>query len=169
MNTKLKLTTFAAALALIVVPMTASAKKPHPTSDFAVVVESCECTDTGNTMEVESPDGLVEAPILNCDVSWSSVPAAPAYGASVEFEAEWAAGELEYEAKSEAEIEEYICDGTDPDACTANVDITVPDVPEGAEVEFEAQVKGFENGKDGKVSRDFAKAKDECTVLPAVI
>lgn len=167
MNTKLKFTTFAAALALIVVPMAASAKQPHPTSTYDVTVDSCECTDTGIRLDVSELIDGEDASLLNCNVMWSSTPPAPAYGASIEFEAEWAVDELEYEAKSEAEIEEYECTGATPDACTANVDITVPDVPEGAEVEFEAQVKGFENGKDGKVSRDFVKSKGDCSLVEA--
>lgn len=160
-----KTAAFGIALAFVLTPIAANAKKPHPVSDYEVTVDSCECTDTGERVDTSEVIEGEDASVFNCTVGWSSIPAAPAYGASLEFEAEWDTEEGTLVAESESELEEYECSGGDPDICTANGNITIPDTPEGVESAFVAKVKGFENGAEGVVSRDFVKSEGDCSIV----
>lgn len=151
----------AAAIACAVsVPMSAVAKKPHPTQlDPAPVVDACDCS--AFSMVPDSDPAMYES---YCSIQWTTPGGLwSAYGASLEYEAEWTVDDNELSTESETEIEEYSCVfGTD-DVCNADdVHIVVDDHPEEAEVELQAKVKGFDN--HGEVSRDFVKVTGDCSV-----
>jgi hypothetical protein len=151
----------AAFLVFTLVPLMASAKKPHPVQpDPAPVVDSCDCS--AFTLVPESDPAMYET---LCAVQWTTPGDYwPAYGASIEYEAEWMVDETEMSTESEAEIDDYACVfGTD-DVCTASdVSIVVADHPAEAAVEFQARVKGFDN--HGPTSRDFVKVSGDCSVI----
>lgn len=153
------------ALAFVLTPGAANAKKPHPLSSYDVTVDACECTDTGVRVDVSDVIEGDDATVFNCTVSWSSTPAAPAYGASLEFAAEWDTEEGTLVANSEDELDAYECSDADPAICEADGDITIPDTPAEVEASFVAKVKGFDNGAEGAVSRDFVKSQGDCSIV----
>ena len=173
MNASIKLTILAATAALLLGPLNASAhKKDDPENDhdsgYGIAELSCECGDW-SFVDSDDDDSEPDHWEGSCDVSWVSTPAAPAYGADIEFEAEWLEddGITEVEISNDNEIEEYACEGDDTsETCTAEVPVALGDFPADAETEFEVRVKGFANGKSGKKPRDFTKAKADCEVLP---
>ena len=180
-NRKLQLTAIAAVLTMLAAPMTASAKKPHPISDYPITVDSCVCDEWVFVDETVIEDITVPAHWTSaCDAQWTTlnVPAPLTYGASVEYEAQYMVETTEIEMESETEVEEYSCalgdhDGggaDDDERCTAaDVPVSAPVVGDPAEQSLELKVKGFVNGKNGKygkISRDFVKDTGSCTPLP---
>lgn len=143
-----------ASAALGLAAFSAGAANPHPSPLLYAEGElnvSCTCDWTAGS----------------CDVSWTDlaslgvVGVPVAYGADVEFEASWVESDVEMEASSEADVDEYTCDGL---TCTGTVDVVLPVYPAEADLSFEAKVKGFETGRDGPKSRDFIKDTAECNL-----
>lgn len=168
-----KLTLVLLSLVLIGFAGTAVAKKPHPAqADPAPVVESCTC-DAFALNEATDPDQWESV----CDVQWTTFDGSwPAYGASIEFEAEWF-DISEMSAGSDTEIDDYSCvsddfdteaDGDD-ERCTADdVVVVIPLHSDSGTVEFYLAVKGFLNGKDGSTSRDYIKVTGDCSPTPVL-
>ena len=156
-----KILVVAAILYSVSVPMLAVAKQPHPAQpDPAPVVDSCDCS--AFTLVPNSIPAMYES---FCSVQWTTPGTYwAAYGASIEYEAEWMVDDSDMSAESETEIEEYSCVyGTD-DVCNADdVHIVIDEHPVEATVEFQAKVKGFNN--NGEVSRDFVKVTGDCSIV----
>ena len=172
MNTSIKLTVLAATAALLLGPLSASADKKDENnhdSGYEITELTCEC-DLWEFVDSDDEDSEPDHWKGSCDVSWISTAPAPAYGADIEFEAEWLAddGITEVEISNDNDIEGYTCEGDEAsETCTAeDVSVALGDFPADADPEFEVRVKGFENGKTGKKPRDFTKAKADCEVLP---
>ena len=160
MNSK-KILVVAAVVYSISAPMIAMAKKPHPAhGDPAPVVDYCDCSVF--TPVADSDPAMFES---YCSVQWTTPGDLwPAYGASVEYKAEWMVDESEMSAGSETEIEDYACEFTTDDVCGADdVHVVIDEHPEEADVEFQLRVKGFDN--HGKVSRDFVKVTGDCSIV----
>ena len=160
MNSK-KILVVAAVVYSISAPMIAVAKKPHPVhGDPAPIVDSCLCS--AFTLVPDSIPAMYES---LCSVQWTTPDNFwPAYGASIEYEAEWMVDDSELSVESETEIEDYACVfGTD-DVCIAeDVPVVIGEHPVEAEVEFELRVKGFDN--NGRGSRDFVKVSGDCSII----
>lgn len=177
MQTNLKFTALAAAMALLTVPMAASAKKP-PRPDNGIVIDvSDTCTCSGWTATDGDDEDLDPDHWLGfCDVDWTAYDHTEiAYGADIEFEAKWMEGETGMSAENSTPVEDYECVAGDYDEeadaddekCTATgVGVVALPFPEGADASLEFKVKGFYNGRGGQVSRNFIKAVGECDVLP---
>lgn len=175
MKMNLKLTALAAVMAMVIVPMTANAKKYHPTSNPDTTVDSCTCDEW---VWVDSTDIVLGHWSSECDVQWTAEDATGlAYGASIEYEAEWMVEETDMSGESETEVEDdaYSCmtgdyDGEGDDAdeqCSAeDVAVTAPVVGDPAIQSFELRVKGFY--KDSKGRRDFVKDTGSCAPMPPV-
>ena len=160
MNSK-KILVVAAVVYSVSTPMIAVAKKPHPVhGDPAPVVDFCECS--AFTLVPDSIPAMYES---LCSVQWTTPGNFwPAYGASIEYEAEWMVDESEMSVESETEIEDYACEFATDDVCNADdVAVVIGEHPAEAEVEFELRVKGFDN--NGKVSRDFVKVTGDCSIV----
>lgn len=167
-----KLVTLAAVLITLGVPLTALAKKPHPAQlDPAPTVDSCTCDEflLNEATDPAQYESLCTVQWTTIDGSWS------AYGADIEFEAEWF-DVSDMSASSETELDGYACetgdfDGdaeADDERCTAtDAAVVIPLHSDSGSVDFEAKVKGFEN-KKGPTSRDFVKATGDCSPLPAL-
>jgi len=159
-------------LIFIGVPMLALAKKPHPLQpDPAPAVDSCSC-DEFLLNEATDPDQWESL----CTVQWTTFDGSwPAYGADIEFEAEWF-DVSDMSAGSETELEDYSCESGDFDAeadaddqrCAAtDVAVVIPLHSNSGSTDFEAKVKGFDNAAHPG-SRDFAKARGDCSPLPVL-
>ena len=139
----------AALVSLGAASLSAGAKNPHPESGYAIDNLDCTCdwsTEPGS-----------------CTVSWDD-SGAPAYGVDIEFEAEWMDGSgVEMETGAELELDDlWACaEGI----CSATGDFALPEgYPEDAEIEFEAKVKGFDNGRNGPRPRNFMKETADCNL-----
>ena len=160
MNSK-KILVVAAIVYSVSAPMLAIAKKPHPAQgDPAPVVDYCDCS--AFTLVPDSIPAMYES---LCSVQWTTPGDLwPAYGASVEYEAEWMVDDSEMSAGSETEIEDYACVFTADDVCGADdVHVVIDEHPGDADVEFQLRVKGFDN--QGEVSRDFVKVTGDCSIV----
>jgi hypothetical protein len=160
MNSK-KILVVAAVVYSVSTPMIAVAKKPHPLhGDPAPVVDFCDCS--AFTLVPDSIPAMYES---LCSVQWTTPGSFwNAYGASIEYEAEWMVDDSEMSVESETEIEDYACVFATDDVCNAdNVTVVVGEHPAEAEVEFELRVKGFDN--NGNVSRDFVKVSGDCSII----
>ena len=160
MNAK-KILVVAAVVYSVSAPMLAFATKPHPVHDEpAPVVDMCDCS--AFTLV---PDSLLAMYESDCSVQWTTPGTFwPAYGASIEYEAEWMVDDSEMSTESETEIEDYACVFDVDDVCGADdVHVVIDEHPAEAEVEFELRVKGFDN--NGKVSRDFVKVTGDCSIV----
>jgi hypothetical protein len=160
MNSK-KLLVVAAVVYSVSAPMLAFAKQPHPAQDNpAPVVDICDCS--AFTLVPDSVPAMYES---YCSVQWTTPGDFwPAYGVSIEYEAEWMVDDSEMSAGSETEIEDYACDFDVDDVCGADeVHVVIDEHPEEADVEFQLRVKGFDN--QGKTSRDFVKVTGDCSVV----
>jgi len=139
----------AGAVSLAATAITADAKNPHPEPEYEISNLECSC-------DWSAAPG-------SCTVSWDDVDAS-AYGADIEFEAEWMDGSG-VEMKTEAELELDDLWQCEAGVCSATAEFVLPGgYPAEAEVEFEARVKGFDNGRDGPKPRNFRKETADCNL-----
>jgi hypothetical protein len=153
-----KILVIAAIMYSVSVPMLANAKQPHPVQpEPAPGVDFCDCSAFTPVPDSDMYESY-------CSVQWTTTGNYwPAYGASIEYEAEWMEDDSEMSVGSETEIEEYSCVFGADDVCNANdVHVVIDGHPEEAEVEFQAKVKGFDNKGEG--SRDFVKVTGDCSI-----
>jgi hypothetical protein len=168
----------------------ALAAKPHSTNGSeGIVIEDCTC-DNWTPVDTNSPlDGIPDVWEGECDVTWYAGDGISSlwttWGLDLELSWEYTmdAGATEVEGDADAEIdtESALC-GTDPalggdptvddEYCeVTNAVVQFPPYgigadPDSVEPEFEARVKGFQNGKGGPTSRDFVKGTGACAELP---
>lgn len=146
----MKITTLISmAVSLGLASVSVYAKNPHPLSPYMDLNVSCSCdwsADPGT-----------------CTVSWSNV-GAPAYGVSIELEAEWVDNGVSMSSGAELDLDDnWACDSV-TGICEASGEFVVSDYPDDANIKFAGKVKGFDVGPDGVTSRDFAKQTGECNL-----
>jgi len=141
------------AVSLGIASFSAYAAKPHPVSSYIDLNVSCSCDWSTDPSA--------------CTVSWSNV-GAPAYGVSIDFEAEWVENGVSMSSGAELDLnDDWACDSV-TGTCSAAGIFALPYYPADADISFDGKVKGFDNGPDGVTPRSFAKQTGACNLADSV-